>query len=123
MISSPARRAVPDETTGRQEACFGPTLTGMTGHHSPAHLEWWANPSTCLSHIPVRLEAAADDDAWDAVVSPELDGDAGENLRFLIDADPVFTLRFEDDSVTEVVVEHRGDLPHLRLRAASDPEA
>ncbi|MFE1173591.1 hypothetical protein [Streptomyces sp. NPDC058773] len=35
---------------------------------------------------------------------------------------PRFTLRFKDDAVVEVAVDHSGDPGHLRLRAAPDVE-
>jgi hypothetical protein len=45
--------------------------------------------------------------------------------RLLIDASPVFTLRFQEGSVTEVQTEHSGDVNQLRLIAIpnSDPDA
>jgi hypothetical protein len=90
----------------------------MTDHESPAHLEWWANPSTCLARIPVRVTAALDGGVWNAAVPPDFVGrQAGDGLQFLIDADPIFTLRFEDGSVTEVVVDHSEDLEHLHLES------
>ncbi|MFD1273114.1 hypothetical protein ACFQ51_19270 [Streptomyces kaempferi] len=81
----------------------------MDGNEDRAHLEWWANRSSCLARIPVRLAAGPGSRAWDAVVSPPLDRGAREDMQFLIEASPYFTLRFGDDSVTEVEVERAGD--------------
>ncbi|WP_393098214.1 hypothetical protein [Streptomyces sp. LN325] len=93
----------------------------MDGTEDRAHLEWWANRSSCLARIPVRLAAGPGSRAWDAVVSPPLDRGAREDMQFLIEASPYFTLRFGDDSVTEVEVERAGDPGRLRLSAV--PEA
>jgi len=93
----------------------------MTGHESLAHLEWWANLSTCLMRIPVRLTTAPGGGAWDATASPDLGRQAGDDLQLLIAADPVFTLRFEDGSDTKVVVEHSGDLARLHLKIPRNP--
>jgi hypothetical protein len=85
-----------------------------------AHLEWWATPSTCLASVPIRLTPAGDT-AWNATASPELDPQADEDLQLLIEADPIFTLRFGNDSTTTVVVEPSGELNQLRLSAAPNP--
>jgi hypothetical protein len=87
-----------------------------------AHLEWWANPSICLAGIPVRLTSAGDT-AWSATPSPKLDPGAEEDLQLLIEADPICTLRFEDGSITVVVVERPGQLNQLRLRTAPNHNA
>ncbi|WP_329533578.1 hypothetical protein OG568_28410 [Streptomyces sp. NBC_01450] len=94
----------------------------MDGYEDRAHLEWWANRSTCLARIPVRLRQAAvpDDRVWDAVVSAPLDSGAREDMQFLIEASPYFTLRFADDSVNEVEVERSGDGGGLRLSAVPE---
>ncbi|GHF36245.1 hypothetical protein [Streptomyces morookaense] len=85
-----------------------------------AHLEWWANLSTCLMRIPVRVAAAADDTAWDAIISPVVEGEAQEEVQLLLDADPVFTLRTADGVVATVAAEHSGDINRLRLRIAAE---
>ncbi|MEU8682464.1 hypothetical protein [Streptomyces sp. NPDC048611] len=86
-----------------------------------AHLEWWANPSTCLARIPLTIEAIADD-AWNATASPAFDQETREGLEFLLDLSPFATLRFKNDAVVDVSVGHSGDLKQLRLRAVSDTE-
>ncbi|MEU5211832.1 hypothetical protein [Streptomyces sp. NPDC020742] len=94
----------------------------MNNDEDLAHLEWWANPSTCLARIPIRIEVIAGD-AWNAAVSPELDDQTRDGLEFLIDLSPVFTLRFDNDSVVEVAAGHSGDLNHLHLQATPDMDA
>jgi hypothetical protein len=103
-----------DRATGR------PYHRGVTGDGSAAHLEWWANPSTCLARIPVRLTRAAEDDAWDAEAATEFGEEERDGLHFLVDIDPVFTLRLANDSVTVVVVRPSGDFTRLRLTAVPD---
>ncbi|MET8226035.1 hypothetical protein [Streptomyces sp. NPDC005301] len=93
----------------------------MDRYTRPGHLEWWANPSTCLACIPVSVTALAGTDVWEAVVSPSLDNDGLEDLKLLMDADPYFTLRFET-SAMEVRAETLAALDHLRLFADLDPE-
>ncbi|MCZ1011801.1 hypothetical protein [Streptomyces lydicus] len=88
---------------------------------SSAHLEWWANPSTCLARIPVRLTPDLGNTTWNAIVSPALDDDAADSLQLLTEAGPFFILRFEDDSTTEVEAAHCGDVHCLRLSAAPSP--
>lgn len=87
---------------------------GMDRYEKTAHLEWWANPSTCLARIPIRATATAGTGAWEAVFSPSLDHGGRENLRQLIDADPCFTLRF-DASAVEVQAEDFDGIDHVRL--------
>ncbi|MEE4418065.1 hypothetical protein [Streptomyces nigrescens] len=94
----------------------------MNGQETTAHLEWWANPSTSLARIPVSVTATPGG-GWDATASPALDHDAREDLQLLIDASPVFTLRFQDGSVTEVTAEHSGDVNQLRLSATPGADA
>ncbi|MEU9188462.1 hypothetical protein AB0D14_28810 [Streptomyces sp. NPDC048484] len=93
----------------------------MNGDEGTAQLEWWANSSTCLACIPVRIAAVPGSQAWDAVTSPALDEDEPEGIQFLLDLSPFFTLRFADNSGTEVEVEQVGDANHLRLRTTAGP--
>ncbi|MEV5505422.1 hypothetical protein [Streptomyces orinoci] len=83
-------------------------------HREEAHLEWWANSTTCLARIPVKV-AAAPDGHWDAAVSPPIGPDQCEHLQLLLNTDPCFTLRTADNSATIVMAEHSGDLNRLRL--------
>ncbi|MGW4033323.1 hypothetical protein ACWEFL_29180 [Streptomyces sp. NPDC004838] len=86
----------------------------MDRDEKEAHPEWWANQSTCLVRIPVRVTDTANTGEWEAVISPPLNHDAREDLKLLLDADPCLTLRF-DASAVEVQVEGFEDLDHLRL--------
>lgn len=86
----------------------------MDRYENTARLEWWANPSTCLARIPVRVTATTSAGEWEAVISPPLDHGAREDLKLLLDADPCFTLHF-DASAIEVQAEDLDDLDHLRL--------
>lgn len=92
----------------------------MDRYEKTARLEWWANQSTCLARIPVRVTATASTSEWKAVISPPLDHSARENLKQLIDVDPCFTLRFEASAV-EVQAQNLHDLEHLRLTVISEP--
>jgi hypothetical protein len=92
----------------------------MDRDEKTAHLEWWANQSTCLARILVRVTATASKGEWEAVISPPLDQGVRENLKELIDADPCFTLRF-DTSAVEVQAKGSDDLSHLRLTVIRSP--
>ncbi|WP_327702010.1 hypothetical protein [Streptomyces decoyicus] len=94
----------------------------MDRYEGTAHLEWWANRSTCPARLPVVIVPAAGEGTWNATVSPPLDRDAGEDLQLLIDAGPHFTLRFAEDAATEVEVAHSGDVNQLRLRTEAAPD-
>lgn len=61
-----------------------------------ASLEWWANGSTLLGLFPVIVEDVRAGRLRDVVHL--------EELRQIHDLDPVFTLRFGDDSTIDVVV-------------------
>ncbi|MET8354888.1 hypothetical protein [Micromonospora sp. NPDC005206] len=69
-------------------------------------LDWWANSSTLLGSIEVAVVITAADAGWEArghlVSDRNEDRDA---FAFLCDLDPVFTLRFEDDSAVAVTVQ------------------
>jgi hypothetical protein len=93
---------------------------GMDRYEKTAHLEWWANPSTCLARIPIRATATANMGEWDAVFSPPLDHGVRDNLKQLIAADPCFTLRF-DTSAVEVQAEDFDGVDHLRLTVIPEP--
>lgn len=92
----------------------------MDRYEGVAHLEWWANRSTCLARTPVRLAATTDPGAWEAAMAPPPDDDTRDGIRFLIDLDPYFTLRL-DDTAIGVTVEYSGDGDRLRLSEVSEP--
>ncbi len=71
-----------------------------------AWLEWWANSLTRLVSQVVAVVLSATEGGWDAhgrVVNAN--DDELEALKFLYDPDPVFQLRFEDDSTVMATVQ------------------
>ncbi|MEU4563175.1 hypothetical protein AB0F72_32760 [Actinoplanes sp. NPDC023936] len=70
-------------------------------------LDWWANPSTNLfgAQISVVIVPAGSESGWTAHGRLAEEGaDALEAFTFLHGIDPVFTLRFVDDSAIAVIV-------------------
>ncbi|MFY1617319.1 hypothetical protein [Micromonospora sp. WMMD736] len=68
-------------------------------------LDWWANSSLTFGPVEVAVVITASDAGWDA--RGHLVGDSDDDrdgFAFLCDLDPVFTLRFEDESTVEVTV-------------------
>jgi hypothetical protein len=68
-------------------------------------LDWWANFSTVLACVEVAVVITATGTGWDAhgrLVSN--DDEDREGFAFLCDLDPVFTLRFDDESALAVTV-------------------
>ena len=77
----------------------------MNGDTNQAWLDWWANSSTRLGSIEVKLDLGSTDDGGDArawLVS----GGRGviEEFEFLCSLDPMFSLRFDDGSTVAVRV-------------------
>ncbi|MFG2174729.1 hypothetical protein ACGFMO_25780 [Streptomyces niveus] len=95
----------------------------MNGREDTAHLEWWANPSTCLVRIPVRVTSAPGGAAWNAALSPGIDCDLRESVQDLIDADPFCTLRFGDGSAVNVEAAHSGDVNRPWLKVDLSPDS
>ncbi|MEV4532647.1 hypothetical protein AB0J82_02335 [Asanoa sp. NPDC049518] len=80
-------------------------------------LDWWANSSTLLGSVEVVVVVTATHTGWNA--RGHLAGDADEDrdgFAFLCDLDPVFTLRFEDESTVAVAVQPSDD--HRRFALA-----
>ncbi|OKI26228.1 hypothetical protein [Streptomyces sp. CB03911] len=77
----------------------------MEGYNGTATLEWWANPSTCLGCFSVTLTVSVVG-GWRGVAIPvtPMSASDGEGFDFLMQLDPVFTLRFPDDSTVLVNV-------------------
>lgn len=78
----------------------------MDGYEGPATLEWWANRSTCLGDFAVHITVRAAGDEWTCEASfnePPAE-DVREAFGFLMALDPVFTLRFAEDSALLVDV-------------------
>ncbi|MEU3456728.1 hypothetical protein ABZ671_24465 [Micromonospora sp. NPDC006766] len=68
-------------------------------------LDWWANSSTLLGSVEVAVVITVAGAGWEGggrLVS-ESDEDR-EAFAFLCELDPVFTLRFEDESAVVVTV-------------------
>lgn len=69
------------------------------------HLDWWANSVTLLASVEVAVVIAATDTGWAAeghLISD--DEDERDGFAFLCNIDPVFILRFDDESTIEVTV-------------------
>ncbi|WP_127501607.1 hypothetical protein [Actinoplanes solisilvae] len=66
-------------------------------------LDWWANRSTLLASVEVSLEISTDGADWTARGDLTTDDDR-EGFAFLCELDPVFSLRFDDESTVTVVV-------------------
>ncbi|WP_042440621.1 hypothetical protein [Streptacidiphilus albus] len=78
----------------------------MEFYESVAHLEWWANRSTCLGRFELSVRITAEPGGWRAVgvaTAPWSDEDR-EGFAFLMALEPLFTLRFPDDSTVLVTV-------------------
>ncbi|MET8253075.1 hypothetical protein [Micromonospora sp. NPDC005197] len=72
-------------------------------------LDWWANSSFLLGSVEVAVVITTSNTGWDAHDHLVSDTDEDrDGFAFLCDQDPVFMLRFEDDSIVAVTV-HRND--------------
>ncbi|MER7276657.1 hypothetical protein ABT369_19660 [Dactylosporangium sp. NPDC000244] len=70
-----------------------------------AWLEWWANSSTLLGSVEVAVVITTSGAGWDAHGFLASDNDEDrDGFAFLCDLDPVFMLRFEDESTVAVTV-------------------
>lgn len=78
----------------------------MDSYEGPATLEWWANRSTCLGSVAVDVIVRVAGDVWacEASFGTPLTQDEREGFDFLMAMDPVFLLRFEEDSTLLVNV-------------------
>jgi hypothetical protein len=94
----------------------------MDSYEGPATLEWWANRSTCLGSVAVHVAVCVTGNEWtcEASFSSPLGEDEREGFDFLMALDPVFTLRFQEDStlVVNVAETTRG---RLTLTAYAPP--
>lgn len=83
-------------------------MAGVDRFEGHCHLDWWANSATCLASVAVSVVITVAKNGWAA--EGRLVGASDEERKgfaFLCDVDPVFSLRFDDE--TEVVVTvHRG---------------
>ncbi|GIF66631.1 hypothetical protein Ais01nite_46660 [Asanoa ishikariensis] len=77
----------------------------MNSFEARCWLDWWANSSTLLGSVEVAVVVTADDASWSAQGHLASDTDeVRDGFAFLCDLDPVFTLRFEDESTVAVAV-------------------
>ncbi|MFF0740484.1 hypothetical protein ACFYVL_08775 [Streptomyces sp. NPDC004111] len=72
----------------------------MDTYEGRARLEWWANRSTILGGFDVRVTACAAGSDWtcEAILDGPLSADQQEVFDLLMQADPVFTLHFDEGS-------------------------
>lgn len=93
------------------------TLACMEFYESVAHLEWWANRSTCLGRFELWVRITAESGgrrAVGAATAPWSDEDR-EGFDFLMALEPLFTLRFPDDSAVLVTVAAPYEIDRLGL--------
>lgn len=78
----------------------------MDSYDGAARLDWWANRSTCLGSYGVRVAVRVSGDVrtCEATVEPRLSAEDQEGFDFLMELDPLFTLRFDDESTVLVEV-------------------
>lgn len=83
-------------------------MKGVNHFETCCHLDWWANPVTCLASVAVSLVVTTTELGWAAEgYLLGADDEEREGFALLCELDPVFTLRFGDDSEFAVTV-HRG---------------
>ncbi|WP_328493058.1 hypothetical protein OHS59_10165 [Streptomyces sp. NBC_00414] len=92
----------------------------MDSYEGIATLEWWANRSTCLRRAGVRVEVRVVGGDWtcDAILDPPLPPEDRESFAFLIQLDPFFTPRFDEESALPVRVVAAGEDGRLVLTGA-----
>jgi hypothetical protein len=92
----------------------------MDSDEGTATLEWWANPSTCLCGFRVRIAVRVTGDDWtcEAIPEPPLSAEDRESLDLLMRLDPLFTLRFDEESMLLVNAVAAGDDGQLLLTAS-----
>lgn len=97
----------------------------MDSYEGTATLEWWANRSTCLGRLGVRVAVRVTGNDWtcDAVLEPPLSAEDQENFDFLMKLDPLFTLRLDEGSMLLVNVAAAGEDGRLILTAYETEEA
>ncbi|MET9554503.1 hypothetical protein [Streptomyces sp. NPDC006645] len=78
----------------------------MDGWEGTATLEWWANQSTCLGKFAVLATACVTGRDWPCgvILDPPLSDDDRAGFDFLMELDPLFTLRFGEESTLLVNV-------------------
>jgi len=87
------------------------------------YLDWWANSTTCLASIEVSLVARSMDS--DRIAEGHLvsdDSEEREGFILLCDLDPVFVLRFDDESSAAVTVHPTREDGRFTLTVRPGPE-
>ncbi len=83
-------------------------------------LDWWANPSTLLGSVEVAVVITACGPGWTADGRLRDDEDR-DGFAFLCELDPVFQLRFEDESSVAVIVDPSDDHHRFALTEYTGP--
>lgn len=91
----------------------------MDSYEGTATLEWWANRSTSLGRVGVRVAVRAVGEDWtcEATFEPPLIEQDRESFDFLMKLDPLFALRFDEESMLLVNVVAAEDDGRLVLSA------
>ncbi|MEV8516331.1 hypothetical protein [Dactylosporangium sp. NPDC051484] len=85
-------------------------------------LDWWANSSTLLGCAEVAVAITVMDGGWSARGRLLSDGpEEREAFNSLCALDPVFTLRFEDESTVPVTVHAPDDTAWFVVTEYSGP--
>ncbi|MFD5149290.1 hypothetical protein [Streptomyces sp. NPDC058401] len=99
----------------------------MDTYQGCARLEWWANRSMSLGGFDVRVTARATGSDWtcEAILEGPLSADDQEVFDFLMQADPVFTLHFDEGSeiLVNVAMAMAGDGGRLALTVYEPAES
>ncbi|MCU7727060.1 hypothetical protein ODJ79_25310 [Actinoplanes sp. KI2] len=94
----------------------------MDRFEGPCRLDWWANSSTNLGGCEIAVVITPTETGWDAhghLISD--DEDERDEFAFLCDLDPVFTLRFADESTVAVTVHPADDPRRFTLTEYTGP--
>jgi hypothetical protein len=94
----------------------------VNGDTDRAWLDWWANSSTRLGSIEVKLDLGSTDDGGDARAWLIPDGTGVvEEFEFLCSLDPIFSLRFDDESMVAVRVATTANRREVTLHELDGP--
>jgi hypothetical protein len=89
---------------------------------SRCHLDWWANSATVLASVQIAVVITAAGTGWTAegrLISEDEEERVG--FAFLRDMDPVFILRFDDESTIAVTVHPPDDSGWFTLTEHTEP--
>jgi hypothetical protein len=86
------------------------------------HLDWWANSVTLLASVEIAVVIATADTDWAAEGHLISDNDEErDGFAFLCEMDPVFILRFDDESTIAVTVHPPDDNGRFALTEYTGP--